>query len=71
MNLMNFPVDTGTTLMFKEALYHAECQQCGDKLDLEALFDADGTDYVARCCGMTYWMKPETVRFEVELDEEV
>ena len=53
---------------FREALYHGRCMKCEEKLNWEAVFDADGTNYHARCCGQHYLMRPWSVQCIVEED---
>lgn len=49
-------------------LYNGACD-CGQRLDWEAQFDADGTTYTAACCGFAYWIAPHTVIASKELIE--
>ena len=62
-------VENGAEVDFRECLYKAQCEQCGQKLTWEADFDADGTNYHAHCCQHLYTMEPATVRCTVENDE--
>ncbi len=54
---------------FGDALYKGECDVCKESLDWEADFDADGTNYYTSCCGNHYAMFPNTVRLEIEPEE--
>lgn len=54
---------------FKEALYHFKCLICGETVEWEANFDADGTSYSGWCCGFSYYMSPP-VTVHVYVDEE-
>jgi hypothetical protein len=53
--------DQETEAVFQDALYRGACGDCGEGLEWEANFDADGTTYFARCCGHHYWMSPSKV----------
>jgi len=59
-------IDKGETLGFYDALYKAQCKTCKCELEWDANFDADGTTYYADCCGLDYYMKPESVVVSVE-----
>jgi hypothetical protein len=56
--------------LFSRALHYGVCKDCGETLDWEAEFDADGTNYFAYCCKQSYHMYPNTVSIEVEFEEE-
>lgn len=60
------PLTNALIIGFGDALYHGACSVCGDKLEWEAAFDADGTNYYERCCGLRYRMSPHTVTISVE-----
>jgi hypothetical protein len=59
----------GDELDFDAALTRGACNRCGQLLEWEASFDADGTNYDANCCGYNYTMFPRTVKIGVERDE--
>lgn len=46
---------------FEVCLYKAACPTCGNQIEWRAEFDADGTDYLAYCCGKYIRMSPHTV----------
>lgn len=52
-------------LLFNDALYEAQCPICGEKIEWEANFDADGTNYSAECCGESFYMVPYRVKIYV------
>ena len=57
-------------LPFSQTLYNFRCEVCGGKLEWEAYFDADGTDYHAKCsCCYRYRMSPATVDVEKYREE--
>lgn len=60
----------GDTYSFIECLYLAECPLCGDIVDWEASFDADGTNYHSSCCGLSFIMCPASVAVSVTGPEE-
>jgi hypothetical protein len=51
---------------FQKALYDYRCPTCDAPVDWEADFDADGTNYHARCCKNNFFMQPATVTIEIE-----
>jgi hypothetical protein len=63
-------VENEKVYSFSECLYKANCCVCGDELTWEAEFDADGTDYMADCCGKVYHMSPHTVKVTISKIEE-
>ncbi len=59
----------GKTFVFGDLLYRSQCGICQEyNLEWEANFDADGTTYQAKCCGMYYSMGPATHKVNVEKD---
>jgi len=50
---------------FGRALHEARCGFCGEELEWEANFDADGTTYKAKCCRREFRMESERVRIEM------
>ena len=55
---------------FSIVLYKAICSKCKELLEWEAMFDADGTDYVTVCCGKNYYAKPNNLKIWIEDEEE-
>lgn len=62
--------DDKQVLPFTQALYHGVCGECGEGLEWEAYFDADGTTYGASCCGYRYRMAPHSVTVSRERRDE-
>lgn len=59
-------VKNGDILTFETALYNAQCSVCGDLLNWEADFDADGTTYYAKCCKKSFCMSSHTIEITIE-----
>lgn len=57
-------------LNFGDVLYEAQCPICGEKLEWEADFDADGTNYCAKCCEKIFYMIPYKVKICIEKSRE-
>lgn len=51
---------------FKEMLYHSKCPICKNRIYWKAIFDADGTDYVAKCCDLNFQANPTQYRINIE-----
>lgn len=60
------PASSEVIAEFAVALYGCGCIVCKQGLEWEANFNADGTNYYARCCGKRYVMVPHTVKVTVE-----
>lgn len=58
----------GAEMDFSDALYKSKCPICGEGVEWEANFDADGTTYSARCCKQYLRLSPLTVRVSVDSD---
>lgn len=54
-------IEQGKEYEFHKCLYEGQCADCESKLEWEAYFDADGTQYFANCCGKHYWLNPSKV----------
>ena len=63
-------IESGCSYSFSDLLYRGECTVCGDVLEWEADFDADGTTYAAWCCGKSYYMRPQMYLVTIEDKEE-
>jgi hypothetical protein len=51
---------------FSKALYQTKCPICDERVEWEAQFDADGTVYLATCCGHEFFMgRPLLVEVEI------
>ena len=53
-------VTDGLIANFDNLLYRGKCAECGETLGWYADLDADGTGYSADCCGLIYYMGPQT-----------
>jgi hypothetical protein len=62
-------VSQSSILNFGDCLYRGQCNVCGEKLEWEAAFDADGTNYHAECCDLYYTMCPWMVKVSVDKSE--
>ena len=51
---------------FKEMLYHSKCPICKNGIYWEAIFDADGSNYVAECCDRSFQAIPTQYRINIE-----
>ena len=51
---------------FKEMLYHSQCPTCTNRIYWEAIFDADGSNYVAQCCDHNFHAIPTQYRINIE-----
>lgn len=55
---------------FNLLLYDSKCGRCGEYLEWEADFNAEGTSHYAKCCNVFYGIHPSIFVVSVEIENE-